>query len=73
MPEYARNKWRRLATIFRNLGDGLALECENLDTISDEPEYDALYTNYAQLVHTVQAGRRFISTRFDAIDGGDNA
>jgi hypothetical protein len=68
------NKWQHLATAFRNLGDALALECENMEATSElDEEFDALYTNYAQLLDAMKTAREFISARFDAINGGSDA
>jgi hypothetical protein len=73
MPK-ASNKWQHLATAFRNLGDAIAVECENMEATSKEDEaFDALYTNYAQLLDTMKATREFISARFDVIDGVTDA
>jgi hypothetical protein len=62
--------WSSLAVAFDNLGGTLFHDCQSMEEISGKDrKFRQLYTNYAQLLNSMNAQIETIKIRFDEIDG----
>lgn len=63
------NKWAALSQAFENLGNDVALACENMETtVEVDNRFDVLYIVYVVLLETMKTTRQVIANKFDEID-----